>query len=159
MKTLNIDEAIKRIGSIPGSIRRSRDKTLTQVAETIVGIMRRSGLPVRYPITWDSVKQMRKVIAMLRERGDLPYTRKGGYENAWEKQPLSNGIAVQNIGHKAIFMAGAPSGNFAGARQVQPSGQSNIHKGRWRLIKPVLDAVNARLPVKLLEALHIEVNE
>ena len=159
MKPLNIDEAIKRIGSIPGSIRRSRDKTLTQVAETIVGIMRRSGLPVRYPITWDSLKQKIKVIAMLRARGDLPYTRKGGYENAWESQPLSNGVTVQNIGHNAVFLAGAPSGNFAGARLVQPSGQSNIHKGRWRLIKPVLDAVNARLPVKLLEALKIEVNE
>lgn len=161
MKTLNVEEAIKKVRSVPGSIRRSRDKTFHQVADTVVRIMRRSGLSVRYPIQWDSPKQMRKVIAMLRARGDLPYTRKGEYENAWESEPLanSNGVAIQNIGHNAVMLAGAPSGSFSGARLVQPSGQSHIHKGRWRLIKPVLDAVNARLPFNLLEALKVEISE
>lgn len=158
-KVLNIQEAINKIRSVPGAVRRSRDTTLENVTSKIVDIMSRSGLSVRYPIVWDSIRQMRKVIAMLRERGDLPYTRKGGYENAWEDQQIQGGRAVQNIGHNAIMLAGAPSGEFAGARSVQPSGQSNIHKGRWRLIKPVLDAVNARLGIDLLESLKIEINE
>jgi hypothetical protein len=158
-KTLNIQEVINKIRSVPGSVRRSRDTTFEKVGKKIVDIMSRSGLSVRYPIEWDSLKQMRKVIAMLRDRGDLPYTRKGGYENAWEEKRIGGGHAVQNIGHNAIMLAGAPSGEFAGARAVQSSGQSHIHKNRWRLIKPVLDAINSRLGIDLLASLKIEINE
>ena len=155
----DISEVIKKIQAVPGAIRRAGDKTLDDVAKEIVRIMRRPGLPVKYPITWDSDKQRKKVIAMLRAMGDLPYTRKGGYENAWQERPIDSGHVVENLGHNAVFLAGHPSGNFAGARLVQASGQSHVHQGRWRLIKPVLDAVNMRLIPSILERLRVEIED
>jgi hypothetical protein len=157
--TSTIQDAIKRIQSLPGKIERAGSKTLKAAAETVTRIMKRPGKKRTYPIDWDSPAQQRKVMAMLRARGELPYVRKGGYIGAWMMRQIEGGYSSENIGHAALFMAGAPSGEFPGAVHVTPSGQSHIHAGTWQPIRPVLDAVLARLPADLVDDLKVEVSQ
>lgn len=153
----SIQDNIKWIRSLPGRINRAGSKTLKNAAETVTRIMKRPGKKPTYPIKWDSEKQRRKVMAMLGD--DLPYTRTNGYVDAWEMREIQNGYTSENIGHNALFLAGAASGEFPGAVHVTPSGQSNIHAGRWQPVRPVLDSVLARLPGELVEDLKVEVNQ
>jgi hypothetical protein len=155
--TTNIQDAIKQIKALPGKIDRVSKASLKEATDTITRIMRRPGLPVRYPIKWDSLKQKRYVIAKLRREGNLPYTRTGATEQAWQNKAIANGYEVSNIGHKAVFIYGTPSGEGIGGK-VTASGQSHIHEGRWRLVRPVVDAVLARLPDIILRMLKVEVS-
>jgi len=154
--TTTVKDAVRRIHAIPGKLNRAGTKTLKSTAETVTRIMSRPGLLPKYPIDWDSPKQRRKVMAKLKGK---PYKRTGAHVNAWETRAIENGFQSENIGHQAVFLHGAPSGDFPGAVHVTASGQSHIHQGRWPLIKPVVDAVLARLPKQLLDALQIEVNQ
>lgn len=154
--TTNIQEAIRKIQAVPAGLTRAGTKTLKSAADTVTRIVKRPGLLPRYPINWDSPKQKRKVMAKLKGK---PYRRTGATVNAWETRPIESGFQSENIGHNAVFLYGAPSGDFPGAVHVTRSGQSHIHEGRWPLINKVLNAVLARLPQQLLEALRVEVNQ
>lgn len=154
--TSNVQEAIRKIQAVPAGLTRAGTKTLKSAAETVTRIMKRQGRPSRSPVNWDTPKQKRKVMAKLKGK---PYKRTGATANAWETRPIESGYQSENIGHNAVFLYGAPSGEFPGAVHVTHSGQSHIHQGRWPLVKPVVDAVLARLPQQLLEALRIEVNQ
>lgn len=154
--TSNVKEAIKKIQAVPAGLNRAATKTLKSAAETVTRIMSRAGLPSRSPVNWDTPKQKRKVMAKLKGK---PYKRTGATANAWETRPIDSGFQSENIGHNAVFLYGAPSGEFPGAVHVTRSGQSHIHQGRWPLVKPVVDAVLARLPKQLLDVLRVEVSE
>lgn len=155
----NIQQAVQNLRRLPGAFHRAGTKTLEQAAITTHRIMQRPGLPVTYPINWDSDKQKIYVIAKLRREGNLPYERTGDTEQAWGYASITNGYEVSNIGHNAVFLYGTPSGVLPGAVKVTPSGQSHIHAGRWRLIHEVLTAVLSRLPDSLLQALKIEASQ
>ena len=157
--TSTTQEAIKQLQSIPGKLNRAAGKTLKSASEEVTRIMKRPGLPPSYPINWDSIKQKVAVIIKLKKRGELPYKRKNAYVNAWENRPIEGGYQSENIGHQALFLAGSVSGEYPGAVRVQSSGQSHIFAGRWRLIKPVVASVLARMPKVLLENLRAETNQ
>jgi hypothetical protein len=157
--TSNTQAAIKTLRAIPGKLNRAANKTLQSASEEVVKIMKRPGLAPKYPIPWDSVRQKIAVIIKLKKKGKLPSRRSNTYVNAWENRPIEGGYQSENIGHQALFLAGAVSGTYPGAVHVTASGQSHIHAGRWRLVKPVVDAVLARMPQKLIEAINIEVNQ
>jgi hypothetical protein len=156
--TASVKEAIEKMKRIPRRLEETTLPILRDSSDLIRRIMARPGLQVRYPIRWDSPKQRRYVIAKLRREGNLPHQRTGAHANAWETQDLANGSVVQNIGHKAVFLYGSASGEFAGARLVTKTGQSHIHEGRWRLVRPVIDSVMSRIPKQILERFKIEVN-
>lgn len=156
--TASVQEAVEKLKRIPRRLEETTLPILRDSTDLIRRIMARPGLAVRYPIRWDSVKQKRYVIAKLRREGNLPYQRTGAHSNAWETLDLANGSIVQNIGHKAVFLYGSASGEFAGAVRVTPTGQSHIHEGRWRLVRPVVDSVMSRIPKQILERFRIDVN-
>ncbi len=131
------------------------NRTLEQSAREIARIMQRAGLPIRYPVDWDSEKQRKAFFVTDGFGHGIPYNRTGAYERGWTYSAITGGYSVSNIGHNAMFLSGNPSGAPIG---VSGKLQSNIHRNRWRLIKPVLDAVLARLPENLLKAIGIEVN-
>lgn len=143
----NIPEIHKRLAAIPGKLERTANRTLGDVVKEITRIMQRPGLNVRYPVKWDSPRQKRFVIAKLKRENNLPYRRTGQYAGGWKYEAIQNGYIVSNVGHKARYLAG----------DVSREGQSRIHQGRWRLFMPVVDAVLARLPEKLLEKLRLDV--
>jgi hypothetical protein len=156
--TVSVQEAIRKINRLPKQFEEAAAPVLWQAADKIARIMRRPGLSVRYPITWDSVKQKIFVILKLKREGNLPYQRSGAYTEGWTVTTNFQGAVVSNIGHKAVFLAGYPSGEGGGPLTL-PSGQSHIHEGRWRLIRPVVEAVLSVLPKEVLEALKIEVSK
>lgn len=155
--TSNVRDVIKRFKALPGHIERAALQTSKGVSDAITKAMKRPGLPVRYPIDWDSPRQQRKVMALLHAQGGPPYRRTGGYINAWQTRAIAGGHQSENIGHNAVFLAGAPSGNIIG-KKVTASGQSHIHAGRWQLVRPVIQFVVSKLPERLLKALKVEVN-
>jgi hypothetical protein len=156
--TTSVQQAVEKMKRIPRRLEESALPILRESAEKIRRIMSRPGLGVRYPIRWDSERQRRYVMAKLRREGNLPYQRTGAHANAWETQDLANGSVVQNLGHKAVFLYGSASGEFAGARLVTKTGQSHIHEGRWRLVRPVIESVLSRIPKQILERFKIEAN-
>jgi hypothetical protein len=157
--TSTTQDAIKKLQAIPGKLNRAADKTLKSASEEVVRIMKRPGRLPTYPIPWDSLKQKIAVIIKLKKRGELPYRRKNAYVNGWQNLKTESGYESENIGHQALFMAGAVSGTYPGAVHVTSTGQSHIQAGRWRLVKPVVDAVLARMPQKLIETIQVEVNQ
>ncbi len=151
----NAGEIAKKITEV---IRRAKvgvNRTAESSAREIARIMQRAGLPIRYPVDWDSEKQRKAFFATDGFGRGIPYNRTGAYERGWTYSAISNGHQVANIGHNAMFLSGNPSGAPIG---VSGKLQSNIHRNRWRLIKPVLDAVLARLPENLLKSIGVEVN-
>lgn len=63
-----------------------------------------------YPLRWKSERQRRYVMAMLKERGDLPYQRTGGLEQAWfsalEFTADGGTLTVANPTQAALFVQG-----------------------------------------------------
>ena len=143
----NIREVVAKLNRIPGTLVRVGTRTLGGAVGEIVRIMRRPGLPVRYPIQWDSERQRRAFFATGGFGNGIPYERTGATEQAWENTAIANGYLVSNVGHKAVFVYGSASG----------IGQSRIHAGRWRIFRPVVNAIVARLPEKVIQALKIEI--
>ena len=161
--TSSVRETISKLNRLPKSLENAAMPAFKKSAETIRRIMARPGLPVTYPIHWDSLKQKIFVILKLKKENNLPYERTNEHVNSWEVSPVSNGSGVNgyqvsSIGHKAVFLHGTVTGHLNGAVHVQPSGQSHIFKDRWRLIRPVLDSVLSRLPENILKEFRIESN-
>ncbi len=156
--TTNIREAAEKLKRLPRQWYGTTLDILAEASEEIRRIMSRPGLPVTYPIEWDSEKQKWYVIGKLRKEGNLPYRRTGEHAQGWISEPINGGYMTANIGTQAVFLYGAPSGQFAGAVHVQPSGQSHIHKGRWRLVSTVVEAVLSRLPKDLMDRLRVKAN-
>lgn len=156
--TTTVREAIEKMKRLPRQWYGTTLDILAEASEEIRRIMSRPGLPVRYPIEWDSDKQKWYVIGKLRREGNLPYERTNAHSQGWVSEPINGGYLTANIGHQAVFLYGTPSGQFAGAVHVQASGQSHIHKDRWRLVRPVVEAVLSRLPKDLLERLRVNAN-
>lgn len=81
-----------------------------------------------YPIHWDSEKQKKFVLAMLRREHNLPYRRTGKTEQGWVLQGLEDGYRLANETEAAFFVYGD---------LFQRKSQSRIHAGRWPLTKEI----------------------
>jgi hypothetical protein len=89
-----------------------------------------------YPIRWDSERQRRFVLAMLSERGGLPYRRSGRYQKGWNIVKTGTGYRIENNSPGALHIGGDHSGR----------GQSNIHQGRWPLFQNIVEEEIRGLP-------------
>lgn len=104
-------------------------------------VMRTPGKRPRYPIQWDSDKQRRYVLAMLREQDNLPYRRTDALPNAWDIVRTPTGYRMENPLSAAVYVYG----NFAGERQ------SSIHEGRHPVAQEIMDAEIDGLPPTIEE--------
>ena len=124
----------RAIGELPKRFQTAGKKTLAEITQRIVERMSVEGKPVKYPIKWDSDRQRRYVMAMLREQDELPYTRKNIYINSWKRKTVTNGYII-----KAPHPAGAIGGLMSGW-------QSRITKGRWANLARVVFEEVSKLP-------------
>jgi hypothetical protein len=154
----NIDEVIAKLRRIPAILDRTGLRILGNAAAEVVRDMSKPALPVRYPINWDSPKQQTAYFASGGFGRGIPSRGTGASEQAWQTQAIANGHLISNIGHKAVFLYGHPSGVGSGSK-VTATGQSHIHAGRRPVFRRVVDAVVARLPEKILQALRIEIGK
>jgi hypothetical protein len=82
----------------------------------------------RRPITWDSEKQRKFVLAKLRREGNLPYQRTGKTQRGWILTSMSDGYRLANEEPAAFFVYGD---------LFKRKSQSRIHEGTWPLTKVV----------------------
>lgn len=135
---------------------RFRKSAQDVIEETMTGIrdeMREPGLPVTYPIEWDSEKQRRFVMAKLKRENNLPYKRTNAYVNGWALTTLPNGMALSNS-----HPAGAIGGTLSSRGSSQALGgssfqswQSRIHRGRWKSILVVALQAIADMPKRVID--------
>jgi hypothetical protein len=102
-----------------------------------------AGSAVTYPIKWDSEKQRRFVITKLTKEGNLPYKRTDAYRNGWVLAAMPDGFALSNK---------HPAGAIGGTTDT-PSWQSNIHRGRWPALMPIVFKAITGLAERILERL------
>lgn len=102
-------------------------------------VMRTPGSTPTYPIKWDSDKQRRYVLAMLREADNLPYRRTNALPRAWDIQKLPNGYRLFNPEQAAVYIYG----NYEGQRQ------SRIHEGRHPIAQETIEIGLQRLPQEI----------
>jgi hypothetical protein len=128
---------------------------LRATAKRIQKRMQVPGKPVTYPINWDSVRQMIAYFASNGFGEGIPYRRKGRYEEGWQVRGIPNGVELGNRERSARFIGGLPSGNDLSPGKKQ----SSIHKGRHRLLRPVVDEEVKQLPQDVIDRLRIEASK
>ena len=117
-----------------------------RIYNTMLKIRRRLAAPVRrpsYPIDWDSDKQRRYVMALLRRQGNIPYKPTGRYEKNWQITKTENGYSIENDAPPARYL----SGNFRG------QGQSHIHEGRRLIMAEAVEQEIQGLPEEIDDAI------
>jgi len=100
-------------------------------------IMSTPGRKPTYPIDWDSDKQRRYVMAMLRAANNIPYRRTDELPKGWTiERAGANGYMLHNPAPAAVYVYG----NYEGRRQ------SHIHEGRHPVAQETVEAAIQRLP-------------
>lgn len=94
-----------------------RVATGQEVQELIRTLSKEPGAP-RYPLDWETDKQQRYVMMLLRRRGTLPYGRTHQIAQGW-KAGVGKDLSIQ------------VSNRASGVRFVQGKKQQRMHKGRW----------------------------
>jgi hypothetical protein len=128
---------------------------LRAAAKRIQRRMQEPGQPVRYPIQWDSVRQRQAYFASNGFGQGIPYRRRGRYEQGWKLKANPDGAELRNSARSAPFVGGLPSG-----RDLSPGKkQSSIHRGRWPLLRRIVDEEIKQLPDDVIERLRLEASK
>jgi len=133
-------DPIKRLDA---EIRKEIKQVNKTAAEKILEKMATPGKPITYPVQWDSPKQRRYVMWLLRSTNNLPYTRTDKHVKRWKIVNVRGGFSVVNTRKTTIYL----SGNLKG------KSQSRIHRGRWPLFADVIKATTRTLPKKIAAAI------
>jgi len=108
--------------------------------------LRKPGKKVHYPVQWDSPRQKIKVIILLKYvLKQLPYKRTEGYQQGFTIVKQKEGYDLDNATYRAKHIGGDADG----------LGQSRIFRGRYPLIRKVVDDEFAKLPAAVVE--HIQI--
>ena len=110
----------------------------------IRAIVNKPGKAINYPVKWDSEKQRRAYFATDGFGRGIPTKRTGAYIEGWNIVSTDRGYILTNQTPGAIYLSGGAYGNR----------QSNIHKGRWPILRDAADEVIATLP----EEISAEIN-
>jgi len=118
---------------------------ITEASTEIARRMSRPGRKIKYPVNWDSLKQKIKVIIMImKKQGFLPMIRTHAHERGWKSETTTRGAKVYNNVRGSKYIYGT----------MRDKRQSNIHIGRWLILRDVYDAVMKGLPKKVQESLR-----
>lgn len=103
--------------------------------------MTKRGDAPTYPIKWDSEKQRRAFFATDGFGRGIPTTRTNRYTDGWKVVKRGEGYSLVNDSGYAQWVGG----NAYGLRQ------SNIHQGRWRVLRDEFEQVIKDLPEELAD--------
>jgi len=102
--------------------------------------MRQPGKAINYPVKWDSEKQRRAFFATNGFGRGIPSRRTDRYRLGWNiQQAGAIGYRLEN---------NAPYSKYLGGTAFGP-GQSNIHQGRWPILRDVFDEEIKKLPAEI----------
>ena len=119
-----------------------------QIYDTMVRIrqrMRKPGQSPRYPIKWDSEKQRRAFFASDGFGRGIPTSRTGAYPAGWNIAKLENGYQLINTVKYTKYVGGDAYGRL----------HSGIHRGRWPVLRDVVDEETEHLPEQVEQQLKI----
>ena len=137
MKTVGAELVRKGLEDLTRAVPHIGRERIYQKARAVLKIMKVPGRKPSYPINWDSERQRRFVLAMLREKDNLPYQRTGALPAGWTiERAGENGYRLQNTADAAVYVYG----NYEGARQ------SKIHKSRHPVFQEVMENAINELP-------------
>lgn len=115
-----------------------------EAATEIARRMSRPGRKITYPVNWDSLKQkIYVIIRIMKRQGSLPYIRTHAMERGWKVERVQRGAKVYNNVRGSKYVYGT----------MRSKWQSNIHIGRWLILRDVYDKVVAELPKRVRESL------
>lgn len=126
----------KGLADLAAEVPKIARKDIYDMMVKVRGIMRTPGHPPTYPIRWDSDRQRRYVMAMLRAADNLPYRRSNALPSGWNIESKDKGYRLYNDAKAAVYVYG----NYEGARQ------SAIHQSRWPVAQEVVEGFITELP-------------
>jgi hypothetical protein len=151
----NLEHAAKNIVAVPKRLTKATFIEFEEAADKVRRAMAVPGKASRSPVKWDSERQRRFVMAKLSEEDNLPYKRTRRYQQGWRVHKETQGYVLSNPVEYSGFVAGVASGRLQDAQHVTSTGQSHIHKDRWKVLAVTLSKVVARLPKRILETFRI----
>jgi hypothetical protein len=112
-------------------------EVLFETAYRVKERLSQEGKPVRYPIDWDSPKQMRAYYATNGFGAGIPYRRTHAMRLGIkiERVPLGTNLRIPHPGGAVLGLPGTPSG-----------WQSRIHRNRWPYLLEVLFDELGKIP-------------
>ena len=116
-------------------------KRIYDMMRNVLKLLRTPGKKPSYPINWDSDRQRRYVLAMLRAQDNLPYRRTDALPRGWEIVSTDKGYRLENPAPAAVYVYG----NYEGERQ------SRIHEGRHPIFQEVVEEAIQELPPDIEE--------
>ena len=129
MKVVGAELVRKGLEDLSQEIPRISRQRIYMTLTRARNILRKPAPRPSYPINWDSEKQRRFVLAMLRKRGGLPYRRSGKYQKGWNVAKAGNmAYTLTNDTPGAEFIGGDFIGRW----------QSRVHQSRWPVANDVL---------------------
>lgn len=140
----NTNEAAQALARLGVEIPAIGQRGVYPIARRIVDRMKKPGLPIEYPVSWDSERQRRAFFATDGFGRGIPTGRSGLYEDAWQMAKLPSGYVVTNDSTPAIYVGGDEYGQ----------GQSMIHQGRWPLFANIADDELQNLNAEVLSELQ-----
>lgn len=150
----NAHAAAARMREIDSVLTRAALAILDSSVTRIQKRMQTPGSPIKYPVNWDSEKQRQAYFASDGFGEGIPYRRKNEHINAWVKRILENGFELSNSNKSSIFLYGRADGKDIGPGKKQ----SNIHKGRHPLFRPIVDEELQDLPQSILSRIRLELS-
>ena len=151
----NADKVAANLRGIDNVLTRAALAVMELTVRRIQKRMQRPGAPIRYPVNWDTVKQMIAFFASDGFGEGIPYRRTGKRPNAWQMRAIAMGFELSNKEKGALFLYGRADG-----ADISPGKkQSNIHKGRHPLFRPVVDEELKDLPENILTRIRLELSK
>lgn len=137
IKTRGADLVRKGLQDLAAEVPKIARKDIYTAMTEVRKLLKTPGKKPTYPINWDSDRQRRYVLAMLRAANNLPYRRTDNLPSGWTiERAGENGYKLFNPASAAVYVYG----NYEGARQ------SKIHENRWPIMQEIVEAAIVKLP-------------
>jgi len=99
-----------QMGKTPGLMQTAYKRQVSRIRSRMLQELRAEPGKPKYPIRWTSARQRRKVMAMLRKAGNLPYQRTHELSRGWQVDYVDTGsggiLTAYNNSPIASFVEG-----------------------------------------------------
>lgn len=103
-------DAERNLVNSPKLLQRAMKRREPRLKKIVIPIVAVEPEGVHYPIRWTSPRQHRKVMAMLKEQGNLPYERTHELRDSWNAKFVFDAdggdFMIENISPAAPFVVG-----------------------------------------------------
>lgn len=136
VKATGAEVVRKGLADLEAAVPKIARKDIYDMMRAALKTLRTPGKRITYPVKWDSERQRRYVLALLRSQNNLPYRRTDELPRGWTIEKLDKGYRLYNPSSAAVYVYG----DFEGARQ------SRIHQQRWPLTQEIVEKEIQGLP-------------